>query len=150
MGTAHQPNWLQGRTSCDPEELFLTNCVTTRAVGLWAAEVMGLTGAAATAYAEQLVIDFVRPGPLDIVEKLRADFLARGLEVSPHRIAAAIDRERNAAQNKVVMRVWSKKPGDGGWERRIFPRFMIPPMRLPPVLKRWLARHKDEPAGTTS
>jgi hypothetical protein len=109
---------------------------------------MGLDDDKATTYAQTLVIDFVRPGPLDIVQKLRADFQAKGIEVSEHRINAVIERQRDSARRQISLRIWSKTPGDGGWERRTYPRrVMIPPMTVPPGLKRWLERHMAPEAG---
>jgi hypothetical protein len=102
---------------------------------------MGWEGDQATAYAEKLVTDFVKPGPLDIIQKLQADFRARGVKVSDHRINAVMEQHREAAGRRVSLRVWSRKPGDGGWERRRYPRFILPPMVIPPRLKEWLGRH---------
>lgn len=141
MGAAHQQSWQESRMSSAAEDLFFTNCLTTRGVGLWAAGLMGLEGERATAYAEALVTDFVRPGPLDIVKKIENDFRAHGVDMSEHRVDRVIERERDAASRRVSLRVWSKKPGDGGWERRIHRKFRMPPLVIPPHIKAWLERH---------
>ena len=113
-----------------------------RGIGVWASDLMGLPGDQATAYSRALECAFVRSGPSDLALKLQADFQAKGLSVSCHRIEEAINRQCEVARRKVALRVWSKKPGDGGWERRIFPRVRVPPqIVLPPVLKNWLDRH---------
>ena len=142
MGVVHQQSWLTSRTLCNSEDLFLTNCLTIRAIGLWAANLLGLEGDKATTYAHALVIDFVTPGPLDIVQKLQTDFQEKGIKISDHRINVMIDRQREAARRQVTLRIWSKKPGDDGWERRTYPRFVVPPIVIPPRLERWLERHK--------
>jgi len=142
MGSAHQQSWLGNKNPRNSEDLFLSNCLTAREVGLWAAGLMGLEDDQATAYAHALVNDFVTPGPLDIVQKLQADFQAKGIRISEHRIALAIDQRREAARKQISLRIWSKTPGDGGWERRIFPRLTLPPMVVPPCIKEWLERHK--------
>lgn len=142
MGAVHQQSWLTSRNLYNSEDLFLTNCLTARAIGLWAAGLLGLEGDQAMTYAHALVIDFVTPGPLDIVQKLQTDFQAKGIKMSDHRISVMVDRQREAARRQVSLRIWSKKPGDGGWERRVYPRFVVPPMVIPPRLKRWLERHK--------
>ena len=146
MEAFRQQSWQKGRASGNSEDLFLTDCLTARAVGLWAASLLGLDGDQAAAYAYQLVVEFVRPGSVDIVQKLQADFRVKGVKVSDHRITVVADRQREAARRQVSLRIWSKKPGDGGWERRVYPRVVVPPMIVPPALGRWLERHKR--AGT--
>lgn len=148
MGSMHQPDWLRDLNPCHSEDLFLRNCLTAREVGLWAAGLMGLTGDEATDYAHTLVSDFVKPGPLDIVQKLQADFRAKGIEISDHRIAVTIEHHQDTARRQIAGRVWSKTPGDGGWERRIFPRIVVPPLVLPQCIRDWLQRHQGTGAFT--
>ncbi len=142
MGSLHQQSWLKGAGACGSEELFLTNCLTARRLGLWAASIMEFEGDRANAYANALVNDFVNPGPLDIVERLSADFRAMGLDISWHRILLEVDRQREGARRQVSLRVWQKAREEGGWERRVRPRTNLPPMIIPPHLKRWLDRNK--------
>ena len=144
MGAAHQQSCLGARTSGESEDLFLTNCLTARAVGLWAAGLLGLEGDQATAYAESLVVESVKPSHLDLVRKVEDDLRAKGIEISEHRVERMIERERDDARRRVSLRVWSKKPGDGGWERRIHHRLVIPPLVIPPHLKQWLERHMGD------
>lgn len=52
--------------------------------GLWAAQLMGMTGEAATAYAADIHrIDYTLTGDADVVEKLVADLGDRGLPTTP-------------------------------------------------------------------
>ena len=139
MATKHQQNWQQSSISCNSDELFLGNCETIRAVGLWAADLLGLTKDDAAAYSQALVGAFIRPGPFDIVETLQADFRAKGLDVSEHRITAVAEREREVAFAKIAL---SKAPGKGTWERRRFPRAAVPPPSASPALKAWQHRHR--------
>ena len=56
-------------------------------LGLWIAEQFGMTGADADAYAKEVVIsDFERPGDDDVVEKVLADCVERGLEMDEHKL----------------------------------------------------------------
>jgi hypothetical protein len=58
-----------------------------RALGRWAAETLGLTGAAAEAYIEVLARAQVDDANDDrLAEQLGADFAKAGVEISPHRI----------------------------------------------------------------
>lgn len=61
-------------------------------LGLWAAELMGLTGDAADAYAASVVAsDFEEAGDHDVFRKVRADFDAKAVAQSDHQIRARMD-----------------------------------------------------------
>ncbi|GLK71112.1 DUF1476 domain-containing protein [Ancylobacter dichloromethanicus] len=69
-----------------------------RALGLWAAEKLGLTGEEATAYAASVVAaDLEEAGEEDVYRKLRADFDAKSIDVSEHRIRRTMDELLAAA-----------------------------------------------------
>lgn len=71
----------------DQEKLFRIYARRAKLVGLWAAEHLGLTGEEAEAYAKQIVaVDFDEPGHMDMVRRIRADFDAKGVDISDHRI----------------------------------------------------------------
>jgi len=127
---------------CSSDDLFIANCETVRGLGLWAARLMALPEEDAVAYAQALEVAFIRPGPFDIVARLQADFRAKGLEVSEHRIAAEAERERETSVRKARLRVFKQKAGTGGWERRRSRRMEIRPPVLPPALKAWAERHR--------
>ena len=58
-------------------------------MGLWAAEKLGMTGDAATAYAKEVVAaDFEEAGDGDVLHKVANDLAAKGV---------AIDRSRSSA-----------------------------------------------------
>ena len=72
-------------------------------VGLWAAGEMGLTGAAAEAYAKQVVIaDLAEAGDEDVVRKVQADFTAKGIARSDHLIRLKIAECLEAATDQVM------------------------------------------------
>lgn len=56
-------------------------------LGLWAADLMGLTGADADAYAKTVVLaDLEEPGDEDVFRKVRGDFDAKGIDRTDTRI----------------------------------------------------------------
>jgi hypothetical protein len=69
----------------DEELRFKTYARRNKLLGLWAAGEMGIAGAAAEAYAKEVIAaDFEKPGEEDVFEKVRRDFDARGVAVSDH------------------------------------------------------------------
>ena len=71
----------------DKELEFKVNARRNKLLGLWAAAELGLTGGDAEAYAKSVVMaDLEKPGDEDVVEKVVADFTAKGIEMTPHRV----------------------------------------------------------------
>jgi len=69
-----------------------------KALGLWAAEKLGLAGAEADAYARTIVeADLEEAGDEDVYRKLKADFDAKSIDVSEHRIRRTMDELLTAA-----------------------------------------------------
>ena len=69
----------------DEELRFKTFARRNKLLGVWAAGEMGLSGAAADAYAKEVIAaDFEKPGEDDVFEKVRRDFDAKGVAVSDH------------------------------------------------------------------
>jgi hypothetical protein len=67
----------------DEELRFKSTVRRNRLVGRWAAEKLGLAGEDAEAYAKSVVkADFEQPGDEDVLRKLRADFAAKGIDIS--------------------------------------------------------------------
>lgn len=76
----------------DQELLFRIYARRAKLVGLWAAEQMGITGEEAEAYGKQIVaVDFEEPGHQDIVRRIMADFQAKGVDISAHRLEKEMD-----------------------------------------------------------
>ena len=83
----------EGKYKLDQERAFKANARRCKLVGLWAAEKMGITGEDAAAYAKEVVVsDFEKPGQDDVVEKIRADLIAKGLDISEHMIRLEMER----------------------------------------------------------
>jgi hypothetical protein len=75
----------------DEDLRFKANARRNKLVGLWAAEKMGVSGAAADAYAKEVVIaDLEEPGSKDVFRKVRKDFDARGVAQSDQDIRKAM------------------------------------------------------------
>src|SRR3978361_1053377 len=67
----------------DEELRFKANARRNKLLGLWAAEKLGVSGAAADAYAKEVVMaDFEEAGDEDVFRKVRKDFDAKGVAQS--------------------------------------------------------------------
>lgn len=77
----------------DEELRFKATARRNKLLGAWAAEKMGITGAAADTYAKDVVAaDFEEAGDDDVVRKLVADFKAKNVDQSVQQIRAAMDQ----------------------------------------------------------
>jgi hypothetical protein len=75
----------------DEELRFKANARRNKLLGLWAAEKMGVTGAASEAYAKEVVVaDFEEAGDDDVFRKVRKDFDAKGVAQSDQDIRKAM------------------------------------------------------------
>ncbi|MFG1298994.1 DUF1476 domain-containing protein [Xanthobacter sp. V3C-3] len=80
------------RFALDEETRFKAVARRNKKLGLWAAGLMGLTGAEALEYATAVVVaDLEEAGDEDVFRKLRGDFDAKGIEVSDHQIRRNMD-----------------------------------------------------------
>lgn len=71
----------------DQDLLFRIRARRDRLAGLWAANLLGLTGAEADAYVRQIIeADIGAVGPHDIRDRLAADLHAKGIDISDHRV----------------------------------------------------------------
>jgi len=76
----------------DQELQFRAEARRNKLMGLWAADLMGITGADADAYAQEVVqADFEEPGPEDVIRKIKADFETKGVDKSDHQIRRQLD-----------------------------------------------------------
>lgn len=76
----------------DAELQFKATARRNRLLGLWAAELMGLEGDAAAAYAQEIVkADLQEAGDGDVFRKLRADFDAKRVAQSDHQIRRSME-----------------------------------------------------------
>ncbi len=71
----------------DQELEFKAGARPTKLLGLWAAQLLGPSGAAAEEYAKTVVAaDFEEKGDEDVFRKVRGDFDAKGVVQSDHQI----------------------------------------------------------------
>jgi hypothetical protein len=76
----------------DEEQKFKAEARRNRMLGLWAAEKLGITGDAATAYAKEVVAaDFEEAGDGDVLRKVLGDFSAKGVAVTEQAIRAKMN-----------------------------------------------------------
>jgi hypothetical protein len=73
----------------DEEQKFKAMARRNRLLGLWAAEKLGLSGDAATAYSKEVVAaDFEEAGDDDVQNKVVKDFAAKGVAISAPEVRA--------------------------------------------------------------
>jgi hypothetical protein len=77
----------------DQDLQFKATARKNKMLGLWAAGLMGKTGADAEAYAKEVVVaDLDRPGDSDVIEKLVKDLAAAGKPMEDHTIRKQAER----------------------------------------------------------
>ena len=71
-------------------------------LGLWAAELLGMTGEAATEYSKEVVVsDLEEPGDDDVVRKVMKDFAEKGVGVSEERLRQEMDALLGVARGQI-------------------------------------------------
>jgi hypothetical protein len=86
----------------DKELQFKVTARRNKLLGLWAANLLGIHGAEAEAYAKDVVkSDFVAPGDNDVVQKVLGDFQARSVEMSEHRLRKQMDDLMRIATDQI-------------------------------------------------
>ncbi len=80
-------NAFENKFAHDQELQFRATARRNKLFGLWAAELMGLTGDAAEAYvAEVIRSDLNEPGDEDVFRKVLGDLQAKQVDLSEHQI----------------------------------------------------------------
>jgi hypothetical protein len=96
----------EGKFALDQELRFKANARRNKLLGLWAAEKLGKTGEAASAYAVEVVkSDFEAPGDDDVFRKVRGDFDKAGVAMTDHQI----QRQMTELMETAVEQVRSEK-----------------------------------------
>jgi hypothetical protein len=86
----------------DEEQKFKAEARRNRMLGLWAAEKLGITGDAATAYAKEVVAaDFEEAGDGDVLRKVLGDLTAKGIAVTEQAIRAKMNELAAVAATEV-------------------------------------------------
>lgn len=82
----------EAKFALDETLRFKANARRNRALGLWAAEKLGLSGDEATAYAKTVMeADLEEAGDDDVYRKVKADLDAKAVDVSEHRLRRTMD-----------------------------------------------------------
>lgn len=87
----------------DEELRFKAMARRNKLLGLWAAELMGMEGDAAGAYAVEVIkSDFEEAGDEDVYRKVKGDLDGKGLDISEHRIRKAMAELADEAARQVM------------------------------------------------
>lgn len=77
----------------DQDLQFKATARKNKLLGLWAAGLMGKSGADAEAYAKEVVMaDLEKPGDADVIEKLVKDLAAAGKPMEDHTVRRQAER----------------------------------------------------------
>ena len=86
----------------DQELQFKVEVRRNKLLGLWVAELLGLSGADAEAYAKEVVrADFEEPGDADLIRKIQGD-APENLDLSEHRIRKKMDELTVIAKEQIM------------------------------------------------
>lgn len=87
----------------DEELRFKASARRNKLLGLWAAEQLGLDATEAEAYAKEVVLaDFEKPGDEDVLEKVVADFEAKGVGIDAQKVRIEMDRLMPIARDQIM------------------------------------------------
>ena len=87
----------------DQDLKFKVNARRNKLLGLWAAGLMGKSGADAEAYAKDVVLaDYEKPGDSDVIEKLVKDLAAAGKPMEDHTIRKQAERLATEAKEQFM------------------------------------------------
>ena len=76
----------------DEEQKFKAEARRNKLLGMWAAEKLGITGDAASAYAKEVVAaDFEEAGHGDVFRKVMGDITAKGVALTEQQLRAKMD-----------------------------------------------------------
>ena len=87
----------------DEELRFKVDIRRDKLVGIWAAEMLGLKGDDADAYAKEVIsADFEEPGDDDVVRKIMGDFKEKDVDFSEHRLRKKMDELLEVAKQQIM------------------------------------------------
>ena len=93
----------ESRFQHDQELQFKATARRNKLLGLWAAAKLGLSGAAADAYAKEVVLaDFDEPGDEDVLRKVLADFEKGSVGIDSSKIRYEMDRLMPLAKQEIM------------------------------------------------
>ncbi len=87
----------------DQDLQFKVEVRRNKLLGLWVAEMLGLSGADADAYAKEVVsADFEEPGDADVVRKILADAQPKNLDLNEARLRKKMDELTVVAKEQIM------------------------------------------------
>ena len=87
----------------DQELDFKVQARRNKLLGLWAAELMSLSGDDADAYAKEVVVaDFEEPGDDDVLRKVLGDLQKTGAEIDQHNLRKKMDELMEIARAELM------------------------------------------------
>lgn len=93
----------EARYALTAEMEFRAEARRNKLLGLWAAELMSLTGDDARSYAAEVVAaDFAEPGDADVLKKVSDDLKAKGLNVPDAMIRQKMTQLAALAKDQVA------------------------------------------------
>jgi hypothetical protein len=96
----------EAKFALDQELRFKANARRNKLLGLWAADLMGVSGDAAAAYATEVVkADFEAPGDDDVFRKIRLDFDKAGVQLTDHQIQRQMEELMSTAIQQIKSEV---------------------------------------------
>ena len=87
----------------DQDLQFKVEVRRNKLLGLWVAEMLGLSGADAEAYAKEVVsADFEEPGDADLIRKIQGDTQPKNIDLSEHRLRKKMDELVAVAKEQIM------------------------------------------------
>jgi hypothetical protein len=87
----------------DQEMQFKVTARRNRLLGMWAAELMGLTDVEAESYAKDVVrADFEEAGDEDVIRKVLGDLTSAGVDIDDARIRDALEAKQVEARRQFI------------------------------------------------
>jgi len=87
----------------DQELQFKVGARRNKLLGLWAAELIGLSGDDAAAYAREVIeSDFEEPGDDDVLRKVAGDLSAKGVDKTEHQVRKQMDDLMATARRQIM------------------------------------------------
>ncbi len=87
----------------DQDLQFRVEVRRNKLLGLWVAELLGIEGADAEAYAKEVVkADFEEPGVDDVIRKIQGDAAPKNLDLNEHRIRKKMDELTAVAKEQIM------------------------------------------------
>jgi hypothetical protein len=87
----------------DQDLQFKVEVRRNKLLGLWVAELLGLSGADADAYAKEVVsADFEEPGDADVVRKVLGDTEPKNLDLNEHSLRKKMGELLTVAKEQIM------------------------------------------------